>query len=186
MIANSIDGSTLNGASQFLDFLDLVSNKDVYAQKVKDLQDAIAKNQQYVELVAPASDILTLRDQAAEDRKLAKQELDSAKAQSAQAIKEAKGQAKQLVADANEKAAKILLDASSIKNEASSALNDLNSQIALSKKSQDAADKASTELAAQLAILDEEKKAAIQAIADAETMKEFIAKKHQEFLESLG
>ena len=51
MIGSSIDGSSSN---QLFDLLKVVANPEVYSEKVKSLEDAIAENKKYVELVAPA------------------------------------------------------------------------------------------------------------------------------------
>jgi hypothetical protein len=104
MIGSSIDGSSSN---QLFDLLKVVANPEVYSEKVKSLEDAIAENKKYVELVAPASEIIALREQLLADKAVMVQELEKVRSEAVQAREEAKAQAKIVVADANASAAKI-------------------------------------------------------------------------------
>jgi hypothetical protein len=106
MIANNIDGSSIN-----LDLLGTVSallaDPTLYASKLKTLTDTIAENKKYVELVGPASDILTLRAQASADREFAGKDRAAAE----QKLADAKVQADSIVGGAHADAAGILADA---------------------------------------------------------------------------
>jgi vacuolar-type H+-ATPase subunit H len=106
MIATNIDGSSTS-----LDLLGTVSallaDPTLYAGKLKTLTDTIAENKKYVELVGPASDILTLRTQASTDREAA----GADRAAAAQALTDAKAQADKIVGDAHADAAGILANA---------------------------------------------------------------------------
>ena len=66
-ISNNIDGST-GGSGQLLDFLSLVTNPKIYEAKIKTLQEVTATHQKFVELVAPATEIMDLREKLKADK----------------------------------------------------------------------------------------------------------------------
>lgn len=64
-ISTNIDGSV--GGANILDLLaTVVSNPAVYEAKLKALQDAVAENKKYVELIGPASDIVRMQTEMRE------------------------------------------------------------------------------------------------------------------------
>lgn len=111
MIATNIDGST-GGANSLFDLLSLVANPEASAKRLADLQAATAEHKQYVDAVAPATEILALREQAKAVQAeavavldAARREADSLRAvasQEAAAIKAAATSAAQKVAAAAE------------------------------------------------------------------------------------
>ena len=99
MISTNIDG-TSGATGQLFDLLTVVADPKAYQAKIKALEDATAENKKFVELVGPASDIVSLKEKALADTEAAKA-----------ALAEAKQKAGELVKAANEKAAGIVADA---------------------------------------------------------------------------
>jgi hypothetical protein len=108
MISSNIDGSSTSGSSQLFEMLALIANPDVYSQRLKELQDATEANKKYVELVAPASDILSLRDKAQSEALAASQALKDAKAEAAAIAAAAKAAASESDKAAKKKAKDII------------------------------------------------------------------------------
>jgi hypothetical protein len=184
MIANSIDGS-VGGANQLLDLLSLVSNPDVYAERLKVLEASTAENKKYVELVAPASDILALRDLCREDREAAAQELKQANTDAEliksrgtraanAAIEAAKARAAEISADAATKQAQVLAE-----------LAEATAAVKAAGKAEAEAKRATTELKKAKAAAETETAAALMAKDEAATLKLEIIAKHKAFIESL-
>ena len=94
MISYNIDGSSQN---QLLDFLSVIANPDVYANKLKELQAATEENKKYVEAVAPVSDIVALRESLYRQNADAADVLDAAKSQAAQIVNDAQTSAASIV-----------------------------------------------------------------------------------------
>ena len=111
MIASNIDGSNSGGTGQLLDLLALVANPEAYSQKVKELEELIAQNKQFVELVGPASDIIRLREEARADR-----------ADAAAYVLAAKQEAKDIKAKAAAEAAKVAKDKEAVFSEKAEAI----------------------------------------------------------------
>jgi hypothetical protein len=184
MIATNIDGSAMNGSNQLLDLLTLVANPDAYAQKVSALEELIAKNQKYVEMVGPASDILALREEARADRLAAKLAITEAKCKADGIIVKADAKAKEIAAAAREAA-----DALAIETETANTAAKANAAAAISaekaaKSAATQSKKLSTELQAQVAEAILEKEKATAAAVDAEQVKKDILAKHQAFIDS--
>jgi hypothetical protein len=186
MIATNIDGSAANSSSQLLDLLTLVANPDAYTQKVKDLEDLIAKNQAVLDLVGPASDILALREDVRAEKAAAKQVVAEAKTKAAGIISNAEASAAEVAA-----VARAAADALLIETEAANVAAKANAAaaIAAEKSAKSAATeskKLSTELNAQVAEAALEKDKAAAALVDAEQTKKDILAKHKAFIESLA
>ena len=96
MISYNIDGSSQN---QLLDFLSVIANPDVYANKLKELQAATEENKKYVEAVAPISDIVALRESLYRQNADATTALNAANLQAEQIVGDAKISAAGIVAD---------------------------------------------------------------------------------------
>jgi cell division septum initiation protein DivIVA len=186
MITSNIAGGASDGSQQLFSLIGLISDPNGYTQKLKDLQDAADRNQKYVELVAPAEDILTLKDKAVADANAASAALADAKTQAAQIVADAKSQAAALLADANVQAAQIVNDTQSANADAKAKVSDLNNQIAAAKSSQAASDKAAADYNAQFAILVSKQKDLDFAIASAVAAKQNIVDAHKAFIESIS
>jgi hypothetical protein len=184
MIASSIDGS-VGGSTQLFDLLSLVSDPEAYAKKVKALEEATAENKKYVELVAPASDILRLREVAQQDRILATQELAKAQAQAAEVISSAKKDAEQIRESAHAFANEVKQLAQNTLNEAGAKKAELDGAIKQSKQAALDAKKAASDFEKKSSQAAAEKAVASQAKEDAESLKASIIAKHKAFIESL-
>jgi len=112
-ISTNIDGSS-SSTNQLFDLLTVVSNPAVYQTKLKALEDATAEHKKYVELVGPASDILTLKAKSQKDAQEAASVLDSARQQATDLISDAKAQASGIVAVAKTEADNIKADAQQV------------------------------------------------------------------------
>lgn len=183
-ISTNIDGSV--GSANILDLLaTVVSNPTVYEAKLKALQEAVAENQKYVELVGPASDIIRMQTdiraaKEAQDKATAQAELD-AEAE----IKKAKATAESIVAEANAKADAILANAADAEAKATRLLSEAGSQLSAATQAKDAADaatKAANVRAEKLTIATQEQ---IEAKAAYDAAKADIIARHKAFIESL-
>lgn len=184
MIATSIDGS-VGGSNQLLDLLAVVANPESYAEKVKRLEEATAENKKYVELVAPAADILELRAKAREALTEAEESLRKAKAEAEKIIKAAEGDAK-LIRDFAAEQANVkqeLLDTQAV------ALAGDRENLLAAEREAKAAAAESKRSATQYKKLAEAAKAetaaAAAAMAEVAALKDGIIAKHRAFIESL-
>ena len=184
MIASNIDG-TVGGSNQLFDLISLVSDPQAYAEKVKRLEDAAAESKKYVELVAPASDILTLREESQADRAEAARELKEAKTEAASI----RAKAKALTGEAQAEAEKIVeeakVEAQAIRNQAAAEKQELASAIKEAKKDSAEAKRAVTgykKLADEAKAQTAEAEAAIKS---SEALKADIIARHKAFIESL-
>ena len=143
MISYNIDGSSQN---QLLDFLSVIANPDVYANKLKELQAATEENKKYVEAVAPVSDIVALRESLYRQNADATDALDAAKAQAAQIVSDAQTSAAGIVADAQAQAQTIIAQATAVKENTDVLSAQVTAALADAKKAEKEA-KASTSLA---------------------------------------
>lgn len=184
MISTSIDGS-VGGSTQLFDLLSLLSDPKAYADKVQALEAATAESKKYVELVAPASDIMQLREVAQQDRALAEEELLQAKERAAEIISAAKEEASEIRKSAN-------AIAKDIKARAQQAANDIGEQQAALDRALAAAKVAEAEAkraASEHRKMEAEERAARDLANDAavaaERVKESLLAKHQAFIDSL-
>lgn len=184
-INTNIDGSSVGGANQLLDLLSIVSNPQVYENKVKALQNAIDENKKYVEAVAPVSEILAIREQIQEEKAAAVTALAEAKVKAADMVAQAKDKAAVLVADAEAKASQISSDVQAIAEEAKTARAEAQKAANETKKAKAEYDNLNTSLNTQLAQLAKTQADAEAARKEAEKLKQEIIVKHKAFIESL-
>lgn len=182
MISNSIDGTSSN---QVLDLLSILSgNPEVYANKLKALQDATAEHQKFVEAVGPVGDIIGLKTQITADRAAAKQELDAAKVDAKSLIAQAKIDAKIIVDEANNKAIATTNVAEAQKTDADFLMAKAQQASAIATKAQAKADSDISTAQAKSKLLDQAIADAEAAQKDAQNTKTLILAKHQAFIES--
>ena len=184
MIVNSIDGSPSN-ANQLMDILSLVANTEVYGKKVKELEKLIAENKKYVEAVAPAADILVLRESLQEEIAKNKEATKAAKVAGADKLKAAEEQAAQIIADAQAKADALIAEATATEKEAKAKLKDVQAAEAAAKAAETAHKNAVAHAKGQATLAANEAKAARDLQAEAEAAKAAILAKHEEFIKSL-
>lgn len=184
MISTNIDG-TVGGANQLLDLLSLVANPTAYEDKLKTLQDATAENKKYVEALAPASEIVALRDAA-------RIELENAKAEAAEIKAKAKASAQNVLAKANAEASSILAEADSIKEKAIELQKQATGEMAQAKSIQNTAEQNIAKANAAFSAAEAAKADAQQARVDANNAKaeyaalrQSLIDKHKAFIESL-
>jgi hypothetical protein len=137
MISTDITGNAGGDASQVFSLLAVVANPTVYGEKLKALVTATEESKKYIALVAPASEILALREQIEQDRKVAAAELGAAKQAAEQTKAEAKAGAAAEIAAAKKEAAKLVAiakqknaDAEAAAANASKAAEEVNSALA--------------------------------------------------------
>lgn len=184
MISTNIDGTS--GGGQLLDFLSLIAGSpEVYANKLKELQEATAENKKYVELVGPASDIVRMKTDIATDKKVAKEALDNAKTEAASIVAQAKVEAKNTIEAATKEANNITAEAKSLKDEAYKIFSDAKQAMATAqsaKASADSSQNAANAKSEQLKKAISEAKEAKDAI---DALKADIIAKHKAFIASL-
>jgi hypothetical protein len=119
MIATNIDGTTGSGdANQVFNLLAVVANPDMYAEKVRTLMEATAEHKKFLALVAPANEILAIRQQIDQDKANAKAELEKAREDAAKLVADAKVEAKGIVDDAKEQGSKTAATAKKVEKQA--------------------------------------------------------------------
>lgn len=183
-ISTNIDGS-VGGGNQLLDFISLVTNPKIYEAKIKTLQEATDKNQKFVELVAPATEILDLRDKLKADKAAATVALNEAKNKAEGIVKTAQETANSIIAEAQAKALLLVSEAQAATDDAKAAQSEARKAANELKKAKADFESTSNELQVQQAQL-----AKSQAYVDAvkkeidETKADLIAK-HTEFIKSL-
>lgn len=184
MISTSIDGS-VGGSNQLFDLLSLVSDPKAYAEKVQALEAATAENKKYVELVAPASDILRLREVTRQEREDAAGELAAARKQAADLIAEAKEEAAAIRNTANAAAGATKRRAQQVMDHAQAKAAELDLAIADAKAAKDRSDHEAEELRALANSAQKAKDEADALMADAERVKADIIARHKAFIASL-
>lgn len=184
MIGTDISGGS-GGSNQLLDLLSAVANPDAYAQKVKNLEALIAENKKFVELVAPADDIMSLRSKLQAELQEAADAKEAAKTESAQILSESKSQAAASIRDAQQKAKQIIADAEAVKAAAQAEL----AGVKAAEKAAADAEEASRVAEAESKAMAEKAVAAIKASEaerqEAASMRLDIIAKHKAFIESL-
>lgn len=186
MISSSIDGSQSDGSKQLFNLIDLISDPVAYNKKLKDLQDAIDKNQKLIDLVAPAKDILALKEKILADSSAASSVLSDAKDQAAKIISEAKEQAHSLVEDAKAQAKLLVDDTKKTNAEAKAKVSELKDQIAASKAAQESAEKAAADYQAQAAIAVTKQKELDDAKNSISEEKKKLVNAQKAFIESIS
>jgi len=141
MISYNIDGSSQN---QLLDFLSVIANPDVYANKLKELQAATEENKKYVEAVAPVSDVIALRESLLQQNANAADALEAAKAQAGQIVIDAQAEASAILAYAQEQADALVAQAKAQKDESNELLTQSKTLVADVKRAEKEAKAAAT------------------------------------------
>tara|TARA_R110000796_G_C14474344_1_gene425917 strand:+ start:456 stop:1010 length:555 start_codon:yes stop_codon:yes gene_type:complete len=184
MIVNTIDGSSAGGANQMLELLATVSSPD-YKAKLQALQTAIQKNQTLINLIAPATEIMVIREQMTADKKASDDAVRQAGEKARASIADAKVTASQITQDAQAKADALLAEATELNAQAKADTAALAKANTEAKTAKNKADLATTGAKAKATQLD----AAIKAVSDERAgviaLKAEIRAKHQAFVESL-
>ena len=177
MISTDITGSSGGDASQVFSLLAVVADPEAYGAKLKALVAATEENKKYIGLVAPASEIVSIRQQIASDKAAATKLLEDAKTESAKLKADAQSQVKAMPTEANElvaKAKKLALDAQAASNaklaEMDAVVSSLKSQLAA------AAEAEKTAKAQAAAALEEKKSLEAEKTAVVSTKNKLIAK----------
>lgn len=183
-ISNNIDGS-VGGNNQLLDFISLVTNPKAYEAKIKALQEATETNQKFVELVAPATEIMDLREKIKADKAATKSALEEAKIKADVTIKNAQATADAILADAKAKAEQLTNEAQAAADDAKAAQSEARRSANEVKKAKTDYDNLNDSLKDQQAQL-----AKTQAEADAirkevEADRADLIAKHTAFIKSL-
>lgn len=186
MTPTTIDGAPLAASSQFFDLLAFVTDPQGYAEKLKALQDVTEEYKRFVALVAPASDILSLKESLASELATQKQATEFAKEAADKAVKDSHVYAEQIVADAKKQANEILTDAQEIETAAKKQKSDLFDALAAAKDARISSDAAATDYNARIKSLEADRASVIAALADAVLAKKDILEKHKVFIESLS
>ena len=182
MIAYGIDGSSQN---QLLDFLSVIANPDVYANKLKELQAATEENKKYVEAVAPVSDVLALRESLLKQNAEAKAAVDTANEQADQIVSDARAAAETIVAGAKSQAQAITEQANEAKSNADALLSQVKVSLADAKKAEKDAKLATDAAKAQSDNLAKEQAATEALQAEVADIKAALLAKTQAFIEGL-
>ena len=181
MIASSIDGS-----NSTLDLLStLLADPTVYADKLKALTEATAENKKYVDLVGPASEIVSIRAQADADRAAAAQAVSDAKAKASSIVGDAQTEAAAILAYAQEQADTLVAQAKAQKDESDAVLSQAKASLANVKRAESEAKAATAAAKAQAESL-----AAAQSVTEAlqteaNNTKAALLAKTQAFIEGL-
>jgi chromosome segregation ATPase len=185
-ISYSIDGTSDSSVNQIFDLLAVMADPKAYNEKLQALQTAVAENKKYVDLVGPANDIMMLREKAdtelAEARDQAKQMREEADG----VLAEAKTEAKAIVAEASKKASESKAAAKKLEEDAKRKNDDLDVKISNLAAQQAAldADKKSVEKMAEMALAERQEAIKQQEAAKAE--RDAVIAKHKALIESLA
>jgi len=182
-IATTITGGS--ASSQLLDLLAIMANPSAYKAKFDALEEATAENKKYIELLGPAEDIISLRNQA----KVLRQEADAYKttttAEADAVLAAAKDQAATIVADAQEQANTATATAKT-KTDAAEALMakaiDAQAQVDVAIAE---ATKAQADYEAKSVKLDSQMEAALAAKTEAQAYRDSLELKAQAFIKGL-
>lgn len=181
MIANNIDGS-IGSANQLLE---LLSNPAAYEKQIKALQEAAEESKKYVELVAPASDILALKDKLRAEKEELDVLLDNAKKEAADRVASAKAEANSIVDGANKKAEEIVKKAADLEAQALEKISEATAKINESQKSKVYYDELKISLSKKLKDLEVATSENLAAKEQYEAKRSEIIAKHKAFIESL-
>jgi cell division septum initiation protein DivIVA len=182
-IANNITGGS--ASNQLLDLLAVVANPDVYKAKLDALDAATAENKKYVEALAPASEIIDLREQVKALKQEAVNALEKAKADAAQIVGTANAKADGIVNAAQRTADTLVAAAVASKADADQAANLNKTALAEAKNMTAAAEAAKASAEAKAIELAKAIADANAAKADAEATKASIIAKQEAFIKGL-
>ena len=185
-ISNSIDGSSNSAASQIFDLLSIMADPKAYNEKLKALQEAIEKNQKFVELVGPAKDIVNLHEKAKQEYLDAKAAAQAVIEQSKAEAEATKSEAAVILDDARKQAAEVKKSAQKLEYEAQVKNNDLAGRIIVVQNEKALLEAARWNAETISANADEQIKAAEAARAAANADRDAIIAKHKAFIESLA
>lgn len=184
-ISTNIDGSS-GGMGQLFDLLAVVSDPAAYKTKLAELQEAADRNQKYVELVAPAADILALRDKTRAEKDQAAKLLAEANKEANAILARARDDAARIVADAQSSSAAMVQDAEKTMREAKAVMASAEEKSAAAGKQAAAAQNAMAEAVAAANAATVAHRAADAAMENAVSLKNEVIQKHKAFIESLG
>ena len=181
MISTDITGSANGDASQVFNLLTVVANPELYGEKLKAIVEATEENKKYLALIAPASEIVQIREDIEADKLLAKQLVENANAEAVSIVSSAKSESKSILDSANAFAKKTRdeiasqQDETSLKYKEADALNkDLKLKIAALEASTKAMEAKKIELDTALKLtLDEKEKFIAMQKAISEKVKVF-------------
>jgi cell division septum initiation protein DivIVA len=182
-ISNDITGGS--ASNQLLDLLTVVANPAVYKAKLDALDAATVENKKYVEALAPASEILALREQVKTLKQNAEDALTNANAAAAQIVSAANIKADGIVSAAQQTAEALISAATASKIEADQAANLNKAALAEAKKATAAAESAKEIAEAKAVELATAVANANAAKADAEATKASIIAKQEAFIKGL-
>lgn len=186
MIGTDITGATKDNLS---DLLNIVADPKAYSEKMQALQNAIAENKKYVELVAPASDIIKLRNDTrnlvAQVQSQADETKAAAEAEANKIVAEAKAKSEEIVSSATSEAERIKASVSGMESNAQEFLADAKRQLDAAAKSQERLDTEIKRYQSLISHAEAEKKAIEQEKEKYQSMVAEISAKHQAFIESL-
>jgi colicin import membrane protein len=185
-IAVNIDGSPSGGLGQFVELLTTVADSKAYAEKIKELQALIEEKKAIVELVAPANDILALREHLRKELADAKAATSKQKAEAQEKLRSAENSAIEIVATAEAKAQEIIASARVATEAADIKLRAAEEAAARASEAQKIADAAQEKAAKELAQAASLMKDAISARREADEIKASILAKHKAFIESIS
>lgn len=171
MNSTGINGRQKSETDQVFNLLNIISNPEEYSKRMKALSDATEENRKFVELAAPASEILKVREEVAAAKVAAEAELAAAKADAKKSKADADAKAKDIIEKASAKAKQLTDDAFAIretavqeKSNADALKAKLDAELAAAKKATDeakaaakAADEARVALEAAKKAADDEK-----------------------------
>ena len=172
-------------ATRFLDMLSLMSNPEVYANKLKVLVDATEENKKYVELAAPASEILALRKSTEEVNSQAKIALAEANEEAESIKSKAKEEADALLAstkvDCANRTKKVVAAESALTNK----VKEMDSRQKTLEDLEKSLSGKESDLASKLALVESMRAECDKDKAETENFRLSIIEKHSKFIESL-
>lgn len=185
-ISTNIDGSTVSGADNVLSLISLISDPVAYKARIDELNAATEENRKFIELIAPAQDIVVLRSKLAAELADAVDATKTAKVDADVLVRDAKAAADGIVSDAKAKAATIIADADAIKAANDSSAKELAKELSDARADRAALSKAAKEASDARDAADAEKAAASTERAAFAADREAIIAKHKAFIESLA
>jgi len=172
-------------ATRFLDMLSLMSNPEVYANKLKVLVDATEENKKYVELVAPASEIIALRKTVEDLKGQAQNTLAEASEEAASIKSKAKEEADALLASTKTDCANRTKKVVNAESALADKVKELNSKQKTLENLEKALSDKESDLASKLALVESMRAECDKDKAETENFRLSIIEKHSKFIESL-
>jgi cell division septum initiation protein DivIVA len=183
MEATNITGAPAGDA--VFSLLSALSDPAEVKRRLKVLNAATAEHKLYVEAVAPVSEVLKFRDEAASSLAEAKAALDAAKSKAADLVGSAKVNAAALIEKAKAEAKAILTEASAKLSEANTQKESASGLAAQVAADMDRVQKESIDLAQRMAEASSVKDAAEASKAAYEMERAAIIAKHEQFIAGL-